>query len=109
MFVAVIGGNPMLAVDCLLLLFVLAQPHLLTTVAMVVGRLRALALVWAEWVVLLRSRSRGIRFFECSAITRQLGLLRYSNVSTGLCVLFVLYDLDLLFFFAEMVAMIVWA
>ncbi len=50
----------------------------------------------------VRQRLRSTRFFECAAYSRLVGWLRYGTQGLALCAVFLIYDLDLIFFFAEM-------
>ena len=52
----------------------------------------------------VRQRLRSTRFFECAAYSRLVGWLRYGTQGLALCAVFLIYDLDLIFFFAEMSA-----
>lgn len=46
-------------------------------------------------------RHRSTRFFECAAYARLLSSFRYGTQALGLAVLFLLYDVDLIFFMSE--------
>jgi NADH:ubiquinone oxidoreductase subunit 3 (subunit A) len=49
----------------------------------------------------IRQRTRSVRFFECAAHSRLVSQLRYSIQVLSLLVLFIIYDVDLLFFLSE--------
>jgi NADH:ubiquinone oxidoreductase subunit 3 (subunit A) len=49
----------------------------------------------------VRQRLRNVRFFECAAVPRLVGTLRYNIQGLAFCGLFLIYDVDLVFFFAE--------
>lgn len=48
-----------------------------------------------------RRRFKNVRFFECGAYARLIGSLRYDVQALSFVVVFVLYDVDLFFFFSE--------
>jgi NADH:ubiquinone oxidoreductase subunit 3 (subunit A) len=50
-----------------------------------------------------------VRFFECAAYARLLGQLRYDLQVLALCAVFLLYDVDLVFFLAEATSQSWWA
>lgn len=56
-----------------------------------------------------RKRFKGVRFFECAAYPRLLGRLRYDLQALSLAVVFLIYDVDLLFFFSEVYAADYWS
>jgi NADH:ubiquinone oxidoreductase subunit 3 (subunit A) len=84
-----------------LLLLLYAQPSVLGLALFVLARPGLLG--WAADAQLrgVRKRLRAVRFFECAAYARLAGRLRYGLQVLSLCAVFVLYDLDLVFFFAE--------
>jgi NADH:ubiquinone oxidoreductase subunit 3 (subunit A) len=49
----------------------------------------------------VRRHLKSIRFFECASFSRLIGQLHYDLPILALSVLFLLYDIDLVFFFAE--------
>lgn len=52
----------------------------------------------------VRQHSKSVRFFECAAYSRLVGHLRYNLQALSLLAVFVIYDVDLFFFIAEVVA-----
>jgi NADH:ubiquinone oxidoreductase subunit 3 (subunit A) len=87
--------------DTGLLLLFLLQPLLVGLAVVAVGLFRLA--VWGLGVLQggARQRGRGVRFFECGAVPRLIGSLRYSAPVLTFCALFLIYDIDLLFFLTE--------
>jgi NADH:ubiquinone oxidoreductase subunit 3 (subunit A) len=77
------------------------QPVWLGLLLFISWRTVLLDTLWFAGATALRQRLRSTRFFECAAYSRLNGWLRYSTQALGLGVLFILYDVDLIFFFAE--------
>lgn len=50
-----------------------------------------------------RRRLQSVKFFECAAHPRLLNAVQYDIFILSFCVLFILYDVDLIFFFTEAV------
>lgn len=48
-----------------------------------------------------RKRHKNVRFFECAVYARLLGALRYDLQALSFTVVFILYDVDLLFLYSE--------
>jgi hypothetical protein len=90
--------------DLSVLAVVYAQPPLLGLLLATTLRPGLLSSAWLSRYLGVRQRTRSTRFFECAAYARLTGWLRYGTQSLGFCALFLLYDLDLIFFFAEMTA-----
>jgi len=56
----------------------------------------------------VRQRSKSVRFFECAAYSRLVGHLRYNLQALSLLAVFVIYDVDLFFFVAEVITFDTW-
>ena len=48
-----------------------------------------------------RIKKKSVRFFECAVYARLIGHLRYDIQILAFCALFIIYDVDLVFFLAE--------
>lgn len=48
-----------------------------------------------------RARHKSVKFFECASYARLLNTVQYDVFVLSFCVLFILYDVDLIFFFTE--------
>lgn len=95
--------------DFALGLGLMAQPAVLGLLLYVSLRFHALAHSLFLTGTGARRRLAGVRFFECAALPRLVGRVRYTLPSLALCVLFVLYDVDLIFFLAETTAFEQWS
>ena len=49
----------------------------------------------------VRNQTSAFRFFECAAYSRLGSRLHYNIQTFSICLAFLLYDIDLFFFFAE--------
>ena len=93
----------MLTSDLLIVLLVYAQPPLLGLLLAMVIRPALVDAAWFSRYMGARQRFRSTRFFECASYARLTGWLRYGTQSLALCAVFLIYDIDLVFFFAEMI------
>lgn len=91
----------MATLDLIVGVLVLVQPPLVLA-ALVASTFRRHG-IWAGRLRSpgARNRLRSARFFECAAYPRLTGWLRFSTQGLAFCGLFLLYDLDLVFFFSE--------
>jgi NADH:ubiquinone oxidoreductase subunit 3 (subunit A) len=55
-----------------------------------------------------RRRPKSIKFFECATYSRAGGRISYDLSTISLALVFILYDLDLIFFFSEATGVIGW-
>lgn len=56
-----------------------------------------------------RRRFKSVKFFECAVYSRLINHIQYDVFVLSFCVLFVLYDVDLIFFFTEVVCLDGWS
>lgn len=56
---------------------------------------------WFEQLFFIRKKRKSIKFFECSVFSRLINYYQYDIHTIIFCLLFILYDVDLLFFFSE--------
>ena len=56
-----------------------------------------------------RMRHKSVKFFECATYSRLLNSVQYDVFVLSFCVLFILYDVDLIFFFTEATCLDLWA
>jgi len=91
----------MLTSDLVVVVLVYAQPPLLGLILMFAVWARLTDSAWLAQSLGVRQRLRSTRFFECAAYSRLVGWLRYGTQGLALCAVFLIYDVDLVFFFAE--------
>jgi|LauGreDrversion4_2_1035121.scaffolds.fasta_scaffold88720_3 NADH:ubiquinone oxidoreductase subunit 3 (subunit A) len=84
-----------------LIMLAYVQPVVIGLLLCLSWRIVLVDVLWFVGATALRQRLRSTRFFECAAYSRLGGWLRYSTQALGLVALFLLYDVDLLFFFSE--------
>ncbi len=87
--------------DLCLLVLVYAQPPILGILLIFALWARLTDTAWLSQQLGIRRRLRSTRFFECAAYSRLIGWLRYGTQGLALCAVFLIYDVDLIFFFAE--------
>ena len=87
--------------DTILLVIVYTQPFIMGLLVLIASRPRLSVFYWTTRNVSTRHHAKGTRFFECAAYPRLTGWLRYGTQGLALCAVFLLYDLDLVFFFSE--------
>lgn len=61
-----------------------------------------------RWAGSTRRRSRNVQFFECAAYGRLASHFKYEIPGLSVCLLFLLYDLDLCFFIVEVLGCLSW-
>jgi NADH:ubiquinone oxidoreductase subunit 3 (subunit A) len=77
------------------------QPLIIGTIAFYgVGRVMDLGGV-DQRLSSIRSRISGFRFYECATYSRLTGMLAYGSQVFSILIAYLIYDVDLLFFFAE--------
>jgi hypothetical protein len=91
----------MLTADFFLNIIVLTQPLLLGLALFLLSRQGIFTANFFFKNLGLRSHSKSLRFFECAAYSRLVGHLRYNIQALSLLAVFIIYDVDLFFFIAE--------
>jgi hypothetical protein len=94
----------MLTSDLSLLVLVYAQPPVLGLLLVFAFWSRLTDTAWLAQYFGVRRRLKSTRFFECAAYSRLVGWLRYGTQGLALCAVFLIYDVDLIFFFTEATA-----
>jgi len=87
--------------DLAFLLFCYMQPPILGFILFMVARQGLINKALFSYQRAARKRFKNVRFFECGVYSRLLGALRYDLQALSFTVMFVLYDVDLFFFFSE--------
>lgn len=57
----------------------------------------------------IRKKAKGARYFECAVYPRLVGRLKYDLQVLSFVLIFVLYDVDLVFFYSEILTFDTWA
>lgn len=91
----------MLTADFFLNLIVIAQPLLLGLILFLLSRQGIFTGYFFFKNLGLRHHTKSVRFFECAAYSRLVGHLRYNIQALSLLAVFIIYDVDLFFFIAE--------
>lgn len=80
---------------------VLVQPLLLGLLLFLISRQGTFTTSFFFKNLGLRHHGKSLRFFECAAYSRLVGHLRYNIQALSLLAVFIIYDVDLFFFIAE--------
>lgn len=97
------------ALELALVLLVYCQPPIVFGLLAVVGWRQLHASSGMGRLRGPRMRTRSVVFFECAAYSRQHVTTSYDINSIVTCVAFIIYDVDLLFFFPEAIHADMWA
>ena len=89
--------------DLLLNLLVLSQPLILALILFLLAHQGILSNNFFFKSSGVRAHPKTLRFFECAAYSRLVGHLRYNLQALSLLAVFIIYDVDLFFFIAEVV------
>ena len=87
--------------ELVLLVFCYAQPPIMGFVLFLLARPALISRALAFQLRGVRKRQKSVRFFECAVYARLIGHLRYDIQILAFCALFIIYDVDLVFFLAE--------
>jgi NADH:ubiquinone oxidoreductase subunit 3 (subunit A) len=98
----------MFTADLCLNLLVLTQPLLLALLLFMISHQGIFTSNFFFKNLNLRYHSKSIRFFECAAYSRLVGHLRYNIQALSLLAVFIIYDVDLFFFIAEVLTFDTW-
>jgi NADH:ubiquinone oxidoreductase subunit 3 (subunit A) len=93
----------MLTWEFVLIVVTLIQPPIVGLLLLGLTRLSLISTSFGSFTKTTRRRLYSAKFFECAAHPRLLHAAHYDIVAISLCVVFVLYDVDLVFFFVEAV------
>jgi NADH:ubiquinone oxidoreductase subunit 3 (subunit A) len=91
----------MLDFDFLISVIVLIQPPVVSFIIFNLTKNFIFINNWFEQLFLSRKKKKSIKFFECSVYSRLINHFQYDIHCIIFCILFILYDVDLLFFFSE--------
>jgi hypothetical protein len=94
----------MVTFDFFINLLILTQPLILGLVLFLLAHLGVFTNNFFFKNFGLRNHPKSVRFFECAAYSRLVGHLRYNIQALSLLAVFIIYDVDLFFFIAEVVA-----
>ncbi len=81
----------------------LAQPPFFGFIFFSVTRSGVASRFFFSYLKTTRKRFKSVKFFECAVYSRLLNSIQYDIYVLSFCVLFILYDVDLIFFVAEAV------
>lgn len=99
----------MLNSEFILATLLLVQPPVFGFIFFSVTRSGVAAKFFFSFFRVTRSRQKSIKFFECAVYSRLVGAIQYDIYVLSFCVLFILYDVDLIFFVAEAVCAEQWS
>ena len=85
-----------------------AQPPILGFILFMVARPALISRALFLQLRGVRKRQKSVRFFECAVYSRLIGHLRYDLQVLAFCAVFIIYDVDLVFFLAEVTHYELW-
>jgi NADH:ubiquinone oxidoreductase subunit 3 (subunit A) len=99
----------MLDLEFLIAITMIAQPPFFGFVLFLLSRRGVVSKFFFSFLKTTRRRFKSVKFFECAVYSRLTSSIQYDVFILSFCVLFILYDVDLLFFFAEAVNFDQWS
>ena len=91
----------MLSLELILAVLLLLQPPIFGFLFFSVARSGLAARFLFSQLKTTRARYKSIKFFECAVYSRLINSIQYDIFVLSFCILFILYDVDLFFFFTE--------
>lgn len=99
----------MFDLDFVIMLICYIQPPVLSYIIFVFTKNSVFSYSWFEQLSFIKKKKKSIKFFECSAYSRLINYYQYDIHCFIFCILFILYDVDLIFFFSESVFIESWS
>jgi NADH:ubiquinone oxidoreductase subunit 3 (subunit A) len=99
----------MLDFDFILSLISYIQPPILTYIIFFFTKNFIFNFSWFEQLSFIKKKKKSIKFFECSVYSRLINYYHYDIHCLIFCILFILYDVDLIFFFSEIIFFDTWS
>jgi NADH:ubiquinone oxidoreductase subunit 3 (subunit A) len=93
----------MLTAEFLIAFFMFLQPPIFGFLFFSIVRTGLVGSQLFSFLKTSRRRLKSVKFFECAAYPRLLNAMQYDIFVLSFCILFILYDVDLIFFFTEAV------
>ena len=91
----------MLSFEFIITFCVFIQPPVLGILLFVLGRTAISSKFIFSFFKVYKKKLKGVKFFECAVYPRLLNTFQYDIFILSFCLIFILYDLDLIFFFTE--------
>jgi hypothetical protein len=91
----------MLSFEFFVTFVVFIQPPLVGLLLFMLGRTALSSKFIFSFFKTYKKKLKGIKFFECAAYPRLVNTFQYDIFILSFCIVFILYDLDLIFFFTE--------
>jgi NADH:ubiquinone oxidoreductase subunit 3 (subunit A) len=99
----------MLNMEFILAVLMLIQPPIFGFIFFAVARSGVAAKFFFSFLKTTRKRHKSVKFFECAVYARLVNSIQYDIFVLSFCVLFILYDVDLIFFFTEAICIEHWS
>jgi NADH:ubiquinone oxidoreductase subunit 3 (subunit A) len=93
----------MLNLEFMIAVLMLAQPPFFGFIFFAISRTGITSRYLFSYFKTTRKRFKSVKFFECAVYSRLINSIQYDIFVLSLCILFILYDVDLIFFFPEAV------
>ena len=91
----------MFDIDLSIMIVSYIQPPILAYIIFLFTKNSLFNFSWFEQMSFIRKKRKSIKFFECSVYSRLINYYQYDIHCFIFCILFILYDVDLIFFFSE--------
>jgi len=99
----------MLDLEFILAVCMFAQPPFFGFIFFILARRGIASRFFFSFLKTTRKRFKSVKFFECAVYSRLVNAIQYDIYVLSFCVLFILYDVDLIFFFAEAISYDQWS
>jgi NADH:ubiquinone oxidoreductase subunit 3 (subunit A) len=91
----------MLDLEFILAVCMFSQPPFFGFLFFIVARAGVTSRFFFSYLKTTRKRFKSVKFFECAVYSRLVNSIQYDINVLSFCILFILYDVDLIFFFTE--------
>ncbi len=99
----------MLDFDFILLIFCCLQPMLIGYVIFSLTKNSVSLYSWFDQIFFIKKKKKSVKFFECASYSRKLNMYQFDIHYIIFCVIFIVYDIDLVFFLSESFFLVFWS
>ena len=64
---------------------------------------------WFEQITFIKKKKKSVKFFECASYSRRFSVFQFDIHYIIFCVIFIVYDVDLVFFISESFFLVFWS
>lgn len=99
----------MLDLDFFILIFCYLQPIFLAYIIFNFTKNNIFFYSWFDQLFYIKKKKKSVKFFECAAYVRRLNFFQFDIHYIIFCVIFIIYDIDLIFFLSESFFITFWS